>query len=325
MKYKFLISIFVLGMTVLKSYGQEDAHYAQYLFNGLYVNPAYAGSRGGFSAVALYRHQWHGVENAPRSANVSLHAPIAKGLVSLGLHANNDRLGVMIMNSAFGTMAFRFKLAQGQKASRLAIGVQGGFKHYNINNQEINNSLPANDPLFAANFSGIGINTGLGLYLDAPNYFVGFSMPYLLTNDVDNTSGTGAIKTGFDMSRVPMIGSAGVIINAGSVVKIKPSVLLKYQSAMPVNLDLSLGFHFKEIFFIGGSYRLNNSMVAMASFNLSEYFRVGYAYEMMTNSNFKSINSGTHEIMIGVDFVRKENKPGKCNCKVVSPRQFRYF
>ena len=314
--------LFSLTKTI---FSQGEAHYSQYMFNGLYVNPAYAGSRGGFSAVALYRHQWHGVENGPRSANLSMHAPISNGLFSVGVHVNNDRLGVMIMNSAFATFAVRFKLAQGANASRLAIGVQGGFKHFNINNREVNGTLPVNDPAFMNNFSGIGINTGAGIYLDAPNYFVGFSMPYLLTNDIVYGNGTGEMTTKVDIKQMPMIASTGVIFNAGSAMKIKPSVFVKYQYAMPIDIDLTLGFHIKEVFFIGGTYRVNNAAIAMAAINLSNNLRVGYAYELSLNNSLKSINTGTHEIMLGIDFMNKGTNSAKCNGKVINPRQFRYF
>lgn len=320
----WIIFLFILICSVdVKA--ETDAHYAQYLFNGLYVNPAYTGSRGGFSAVAMYRHQWQGVINAPRSMNFSLHAPISNGIFSIGAHGNNDRIGTLIMNSAFATMALRFKLASGVNASRLAIGVQGGFKHYNVNNIEVNNTLPTNDPVFMNNFSGIGINAGAGIYIDAPNYFIGFSMPYILNNQLQYSSGTGDVTTNVDIKQIPMITSAGVVINAGPSLKIKPSFLLKYQYSLPISADLSLGFHIKDIFFIGGSYRLSNAIAGMAAINITSNVRIGYAYESSVFSPFSSINIGTHEIMLGVDFIQSRNQSKKCNCKVISPRQFRYF
>lgn len=325
MMFRNLI-IFLLSFCFAKqAYSQNEAHYAQYMFNGLYVNPGYTGSRGGFSAVALYRHQWQGIENGPRSANFAVHAPISNGLLSIGMHGNNDRLGILIMNSAFATMALRFKLASGENASRFAIGIQGGFKHFNINNREVNGTLPVNDPVFMNNFSGIGINGGAGIYLDAPNYFVGLSMPYMLNNQIQYGSGSGEIKTNFDISQIPIIASAGVIIKAGESLKIKPSVLLKQQSAMPTNIDLTLGFHIKEVFYIGASYRVNNAILGIASVTISKKVRIGYAYETSINSTFSNTNIGTHEIMIGLDILRKENQVSKCNCKVINPRQFRYF
>ena len=46
---------------------QQDAQYTQYMYNTLSVNPAYAGSRGQFSAAALYRSQWAGLAGAPET------------------------------------------------------------------------------------------------------------------------------------------------------------------------------------------------------------------------------------------------------------------
>ena len=260
---------------------QEDAHYSQYMFNGLYVNPAYTGSRGVFSSVGLYRHQWVGVDNAPRSANIAAHAPIGSGLFSLGAHVNNDRLGVMIMNSAFMTMALRFKLAEGDNASRFAIGVQGGFKHYNINNQEVNNTLPVNDPVFSTNYSGFGFNGGWGMYLDAPNYFIGVSMPYMLNNILNYAAGSGAVKTNFEIGKTPIVASAGLVIKAGKDIKIKPSALFKYQGSLPPSFDLTIGIHVKEIFFIAASYRAENTLAGIAAINITQGLRVGYSLSLI--------------------------------------------
>jgi len=45
---------------------QQDAQYTQYVYNTLTINPAYAGSRGGISALGLHRSQWVGLDGAPR-------------------------------------------------------------------------------------------------------------------------------------------------------------------------------------------------------------------------------------------------------------------
>ena len=47
---------------------QQDAAYSMYMFNGLFLNPAYAGSQEVISVMAIYRHQWAGLEEIGRAS-----------------------------------------------------------------------------------------------------------------------------------------------------------------------------------------------------------------------------------------------------------------
>ena len=49
---------------------QQDAMLTQYMFNGLYLNPAYAGSHEYWTSTFTYRSQWTGAqfEGAPQTA-----------------------------------------------------------------------------------------------------------------------------------------------------------------------------------------------------------------------------------------------------------------
>ena len=49
-----------------------------YRDNALVINPAYAGSQDALSAAIQYRDQWIGFRDAPKSALLSLHTPVAK-------------------------------------------------------------------------------------------------------------------------------------------------------------------------------------------------------------------------------------------------------
>jgi hypothetical protein len=48
---------------------QFEPQFTQYMFNEMFINPAYAGSREQVAATMLYRNQWVGLEGAPKTAN----------------------------------------------------------------------------------------------------------------------------------------------------------------------------------------------------------------------------------------------------------------
>ena len=55
MKKVSLIFFLVCSLQML---AQQDPQYSLYMFNGLSINPAYAGSDNGWVANLNYRNQW---------------------------------------------------------------------------------------------------------------------------------------------------------------------------------------------------------------------------------------------------------------------------
>ena len=58
MRYVLSCSSAILALV---AHGQHTPLTSQYLFNGLLINPAYAGSRDAFAVNLTYRHQWVGM------------------------------------------------------------------------------------------------------------------------------------------------------------------------------------------------------------------------------------------------------------------------
>jgi len=74
---------------------------------------------------------------------------------------------------------------------------------------------------------------------------------------------------------------------------------------------------FNEKFWLGGSYRINGEQRAVGAiidFQVSEQFRVGYAYEIPTGE-IRPYTSGSHEILLIYDFKFTKDK-------LKSPRYF---
>jgi type IX secretion system PorP/SprF family membrane protein len=64
----------VLGFICVNA--QQDPMVSQYMFNGLYLNPAYAGSHDYWSSTLSYRSQWVGFDGAPETFIASADGPI---------------------------------------------------------------------------------------------------------------------------------------------------------------------------------------------------------------------------------------------------------
>ena len=111
-------------------YCQQDVLISQYMFNPLLLNPAYAGSSEAISVMGIYRHQWAGLEGAPKTANISVHTPFRRDQYAIGLTLTNDKLG--LSNNFSVTPAFSYRLRI--KQSRLCFGIQASFSYFYQNN-----------------------------------------------------------------------------------------------------------------------------------------------------------------------------------------------
>ena len=54
---KLIFSTVLLVAVFTGAKAQQDPAYSMYMFNGLFLNPAYAGSSEAISVMAIYRHQ----------------------------------------------------------------------------------------------------------------------------------------------------------------------------------------------------------------------------------------------------------------------------
>ncbi|RYE31230.1 MAG: type IX secretion system membrane protein PorP/SprF, partial [Sphingobacteriaceae bacterium] len=91
------------------------------------------------------------------------------------------------------------------------------------------------------------------------------------------------------------------------------SVMFKYVKPVPSTFDLNLKMAFQDKFWIGGSYRRNDAIAAMAGINVGSFLNLGYAYDF-TTSNLNTVSNGTHEIILGIMLNNAY--------KVICPRRF---
>ena len=91
---------------------QQDAMYSMYMFNGLAVNPAYAGSRERPIITAIYRHQWTGLDGSPKTAVLVGHLPLMNDKLGVGLSIVSDNISIFNTITVTGSYAYRIKIKE---------------------------------------------------------------------------------------------------------------------------------------------------------------------------------------------------------------------
>lgn len=297
---------------------QQDAQYSMYRFNGLYLNPAYAGSHEVITATAMYRNQWVKMPGAPQTASVALHSPLKNERIGLGLIYTYDQIGVVKNNSLNASFAYRVPIGK-KKNVKLCLGLSAGFTNYRADLNSVA-TTEANDPNFAGNNQNRWLpNIGFGIYIYSPKFFVGLSVPHILASRLNGK--TSVFETNPDIAKqyYHLLLTGGYVFDLGKKVKFMPSVLMKYAPLhAPVSFDFNATFVFVDRLWLGAAYRLNDSYNFMAAVNITKQLRVGYAYDL-TVSPLRSYTSGSHEVMLGFDFNFQRSG------KVISPRHLKYF
>ena len=62
--------------------------------------------------------------------------------------------------------------------------------------------------------------------------------------------------------------------------------------------EVNLKLQYRDLLWVGGSYRHQDGYAAMLGLNVNNTFNVGYAYDF-TTTNLNTVSRGTHELMIG--------------------------
>ena len=299
---------------------QQDKMFSQYIFNMTALNPAYVGSRDVLSMSALYRNQWTGVPGAPQTATFTMDMPLKQERIGVGLQLYGDKFGEMQEAGGFVSYAFRIKVGS---RSTLALGLQGGASSFRWDLTRVQTNPDGTsqiDPAFAVNISKILPNFGTGLYLSNDKSYIGVSVPRLIKNRLSEYA-SGTYRS---VQRRHAYATTGFVIGLSPVVKIKPSVLVKYAEGAPLGFDGNVNVWFADRIAVGVSVRQNqftswtqystDAVVGILEVQLTDQFRFGYAYDRTMN-NFQSIAPSSHEIMIRYEFGFGKNR-------ILTPRYF---
>lgn len=299
--YLIILILFVAA----PGFSQQLPQFTQYMYNTISINPAYAGSRDGFSIVGLHRSQWADFEGAPTTQTLSVHSPLRNDKIGLGLSIINDNAGYENYTYAYGDFSYRLDLSAD---ITLRLGLKGGMSYYNLDEELFTEPDVLNDPFFQDQFNRWTPNFGVGFYLSSQNWYIGGSAPKLINNDNNKYNEYLALE------QIHYYLTGGYVFDINENLKLRPTTILKATKGAPLSIDLTATAILNEKFYLGASYRIDDAVGAFTDVQLFDGFRAGYAYEHPI-SDIRPYTSGSHEILLIYEFRFK-------NTRYKSPRFF---
>ncbi len=322
---KKILLFITLSLVLLcrSAIAQQDAQYSQYMFNGIYINPAYAGYKEVLNVHSFYRSQWTGINGAPKSMSLAVDAIANDGNVGLALQVASDKLGAQTNLSVYGNYAYRIRMND-DGSSRLALGLGVGMVNLAIDGSMLNpNDVEINQPVGTQ--STIVPDARAGVYFSNDRFYAGFSADNLIAQyiNIDKYAFIPQPKPHYYLT-------AGALFPLNEDFQIKPSFLIKDDRGGPTSLDINAFLMIKDAIWIGGSYRTGiklydksylqkdlstrNSAVAAIQLFPSEKIRIGYGYDFSIGP-LQGYSGGTHEISVAFSF-------GRSDVRMATPRVF---
>ena len=313
MKKQQILLVFCIVFSFTGLFAQQEYKFTQYMYNGLALNPAYAGIHEGISLSAITRHQWVGFsdnfEGAPNTQTISIHSPINYRPISLGAFIYRDKIGTRETFNSYFSYAYRLKLVGNLK---LSLGMQINMSQFINNLGELDKGSSAevndpNDPLFSRNFDNFfKFNVGSGFMVHSDKFYVGLAIPKLFKNNLSSRH----IESD-DLLERHIFATAGFVFGHPEYLLFKPNVMLKKVVAAPYQVDLNLNTLIGEFVWLGASYSWEDSFSGLVALQLNPQMQIGYALDYAITD----VSLPSHEIMINYIF----NLPTR---KVLTPRYF---
>lgn len=324
---KKILFVFAIALSSLHAVAQQDAQYSQYMFNGIYINPAYAGYKEQLNVHSFYRNQWTGITGAPKSMSLAVDAIANSGNVGLAFQVASDKLGAQNSVSAYANYAYRLRVGKSE-SSRLALGVGLGVLQQGIDGNNLNARDEGDNFIPIGNQNEIVPDARAGVFYSDDRFYAGFSADNLIAQYILNQRN---LSVYFQTPKTHFYLTAGMLLPINESVQLKPSFLLKDDRGGPTSLDINAFVLLGNKIWVGGSYRTavklynksylqsnlqkTNSAVGMVEFFATNFLRLGYAYDQ-TLSSLAGYSGGSHEISVGFTI-----KPKK-GIKMLTPRYF---
>jgi type IX secretion system PorP/SprF family membrane protein len=270
-------------------HAQQKIQFTQYMFNGLVINPAYAGAEGPLSLTFINREQWAGIEKAPSTQTLTAHSLFRKKQIGLGLSIVNDQIGVHRSLSVMTNYAYHLTLSND---GILSMGVQSGLYRVNSDYASLMTSSTNDPKLATAPIRENYFDFGFGFYYRTKKLQLGISCPELLPKSV-STNDSSSVK----LNKTNTFLLTRYRYSVNPFVDLEPGFLIKYLSGLNISYDLNLNMIYREVLTTGLSYRKQESVDFLLKAQVTPQLQIGYSYDHPVGY-ISRVSNGSHELMV---------------------------
>lgn len=307
---KKIVLAAILAAVAGAAQAQQQPQFTHYGFNGMYLNPAYAGVTQRVEVTGIGRYQYLNLANSfgddngsPRTGMVSASVPILGIRGGVGIAGYYDQAGATKISNVALSYAQHIPMGSG----RLSIGIQGIYTYVG---QGTYRAIDPNDPNIPSNASDHKFDAGAGIWYESPKFYAGLSANNLFRQQYTFANAIGGTSSQY-LSENHAYLTLGYNIEATESVVITPMALVK--AVLPGQYDTKTKYDnqhnysfeggaratLNDQYWLGVNYRYDESISGLigASFGPDNRYRIGYAFDFIAfNQDARAFSS--HEIML---------------------------
>lgn len=316
MRVIFLM-LLLTGLSCNVIQAQQLPLFSQYLFNGLLINPAFAGLDGLSTVNVLSREQWLGIPNSPKTQVVSFQTRIlgesfihksasarqrlistyTSGRVGVGGYVFNDQTGLISRSGAEICYAYHLKMDE----ATLSLGLNADLTEFYIDKNNL--VLPSTSSSSLANTSTLNLfypDMGFGAVYTAKDWYAGLSIDQLFQAYLH--FGNSSLEQYRVASQINVMGSYHYDLDDQT--QLEPNLLFKVTTQGNFQADISAKVHFISDYWAGLSYRTESGTGGAIVFicgAVVDPFTFGLSYDYNL-SPLQYTNIGSFEISAAYKF-----------------------
>lgn len=290
MKKILLISFHLLIIQLI--YCQADISLSTHWFNRANYNPASIARPNYIYLFSNVRQQWMNLPGSPQTLNIQASLYNSKYKSAFGISLISDQIGISQAINPMLTYAYRIS---NNENTAVSFGVSAGLFGINYNGTLLD--PVENDPTLVTEINRyFKPDVNLGIEFQTKYFIAGISSTHILSiKNIDslylNSNHRYAYITFKNTNSEILNLYAGIMFinrNNLNVWEINSSVRFKQPTGLVSGS--------RELFDIGLSYRNTKQTTLLFGWNISDNFRIGYAYDQSFNIGFA--HNGSHEIML---------------------------
>ncbi|MDR0574639.1 MAG: PorP/SprF family type IX secretion system membrane protein [Tannerella sp.] len=314
MKRIVLLPVILFGYACVAQ-AQGDVQFAHYNMALGYYNPASAGRSGDLDITALYRMQWAGWSNAPKSLFATANMPFRflKKEHGVGVVVVSDNTSSLYNDMSAGLQyAYLKKMGKGT----LRVGVQFGMVSITGGGDHVitPDSMGGHDPAIpASKVESKVFDANFGLYYATDKWYVGAAVMHVLEPEIDEENFYTYISRGYNFT-----GGCNIRLN-NSLIELQPSVFVQTKFNT-YKADVTARAVYAKKYSAGLSWRMDENRIADAFVLMlgATFGKIegGYAYDKPF-SNVGRGTAGSHELFLKYRMQLNKPKTGKSRHKSV--------
>ncbi|MDR0395394.1 MAG: PorP/SprF family type IX secretion system membrane protein [Tannerella sp.] len=316
---RIVLLLLIMSGCVCTAQAQREAQFSQYHMALGYYNPATAGVSGNLDVVSLYRIQWMGWSNAPKTLYATANMPFRfmKKEHGVGVAFSKDDESGGYGSTNIGLQyAYLKKIGKGTLRAGMQLGMLNmsmGSDHTVTPVDSAGNAAGDDPAIPTSKVTSKAFDAHVGIYYHTDKWYVGVAVTHVLEPVFEEEHAYSYMPRGYNF-----IGGYNIRMK-NPLVELQPSVLIQ-TNFNTTKADLVARAVYAKKYSAGLLWRINENRIvdAIAVMLGATFGKIegGYAYDIPLSAVGRG-TMGSHELFLKYKLELNKPKTGKSKHKSV--------